>query len=115
MHGVSVRRAPAQVHRADHRCSWADVIRTETTCRGLQKGESYERNTRPGTLVHCRSSFHHRSSALHHPNRFLLVAAAFNIIVAGSKAQDVPAPQPSPLAGLDYKDEFFPGAKYDAN
>jgi len=52
---------------------------------------------------------------LSHLNRALIAAAGLNVILAGCWAQDVAAPQPSPLAGLDYKDEFFPGAKYDSN
>lgn len=56
----------------------------------------------------------HRSNPLCHPNRILIAAAAFNLFLTDCKAQDVPSPQPNPLPGFEYKDEFFPGAKYDA-
>ena len=43
------------------------------------------------------------------------LAAVFCALVClvSASAQDIPAPAPSPLAGLDYKEPFFPGATYD--
>jgi hypothetical protein len=40
---------------------------------------------------------------------------ASTLLLAGAAAQDLPKPAPSPLAGLDYTEPFFPGATYDQN
>jgi hypothetical protein len=47
----------------------------------------------------------------------LLVAAlASTLLLAwAGRAQDLPAPQPSPLPGLSYEKPFFPDAQYDPN
>lgn len=42
----------------------------------------------------------------------LVCAAA---LALSSAAQDLPAPPPTPLPGLDYNEPFFPGATYDQN
>jgi hypothetical protein len=42
------------------------------------------------------------------------IASAF-MFGWSTQAQDLPAPQPSPLQGLSYTNSFFPGATYDPN
>ena len=49
------------------------------------------------------------------PRGPLAVLFACSFLLVGAPAQDLPAPPPSPLAGLDYTAPFFPGATYDQN
>ena len=45
----------------------------------------------------------------------LFVAALALLLAPAAHAQDLPAPQPSPLPGLAYDAPFFPNATYDPN
>jgi hypothetical protein len=49
------------------------------------------------------------------PRGPLAALLACTLRIAGAAAQDLPKPAPSPLAGLDYAEAFFPGATYDQN
>jgi len=53
--------------------------------------------------------------ALHSPCGPLAAAFACSLFLVRASAQDLPAPTPSPLAGLDYTAAFFAGATYDQN
>jgi len=53
--------------------------------------------------------------ALNYSRGPLAAAFACTLFFTRVVAQDLPAPGPSPLAGLDYTEPFFPGATYDPN
>jgi hypothetical protein len=46
---------------------------------------------------------------------FVAALASALLLAPAAHAQDLPAPQPSPLPGLAYDAPFFPNAKYDPN
>ncbi len=45
----------------------------------------------------------------------LAALSVCSLLLSAATAQDLPKPAPSPLAGLDYAEAFFPGATYDQN
>src|SRR4051812_45113964 len=47
--------------------------------------------------------------------RRLVVLSLTSLLAVRATAQDLPKPAPSPLAGLDHTEAFFPGATYDSN